>query len=212
MKIDVVDEYLARLSPEDGWQPDTTRAMVQFRESRDGGNRGRRNWIWAPPAAMAVLVCVLAFPHLWSSAAVRVLKDGQPTPDFNLKDSTGANLRLADYKGRAVLLNFWATWCGGCKVEIPMLKEFEKRYKASGLAVIGVSMDDDGWKSVMPYLAKNKLNYPIVIGNQELAKRYGVEAMPMTLLIDREGRLAGVHVGLVERKTWESEIGRLLGR
>jgi cytochrome c biogenesis protein CcmG/thiol:disulfide interchange protein DsbE len=94
---------------------------------------------------------------------------------------------------------------------MPMLDDFEARYKASGLAVIGVSMDDDGWKSVMPYLGKNKLNYPVVIGNQELAKRYGVEAMPTTLLIDREGRLAGVHVGVVEKKTWESEISRLLG-
>jgi thiol-disulfide isomerase/thioredoxin len=110
------------------------------------------------------------------------------------------------------VLNFWATWCRPCKVEIPMLKDFENRYQASGLAVIGVSMDDDGWKSVMPYIEKKKLNYPVVIGNQELAKRYGVGAMPTTLLIDREGRLAGVHVGLVEKKTWEGEIGRLLSR
>jgi cytochrome c biogenesis protein CcmG/thiol:disulfide interchange protein DsbE len=93
-----------------------------------------------------------------------------------------------------------------------MLMEFETRYKASGLAVIGVSMDDDGWKPVMPYLEKNQLNYPVVLGNRELAKRYGVEAMPMTMLIDREGKIAGVHRGLVEKKTWETEIGRLLGK
>jgi peroxiredoxin len=212
MSRESVDEQLARLSPEDDWRPDTMHALAKFREARDRQTRAARSWIWATAAAMAVFVCVLAFPHLWSSAAVRVLKDGQPAPDFNLKDSTGANLRLSGYKGRAVLLNFWATWCGGCRVEIPMLMEFENRYKTSGLAVIGVSMDDDGWKSVKPWLGKNNLNYPVVIGDQELAKRYGVEAMPMTLLIDREGRVAGVHLGLVEKKTWEGEISRLLGR
>ena len=141
---------------------------------------------------------------------MRVVKDGQPAPDFNLRDSTGAEVKLSDYRGKAVLLNFWATWCRPCKVEVPMLMEFENRYKSGGLAVIGVSMDDDGWKSVMPYIAKNKLNYPVVIGSQELAKKYGAESLPMTMLIDREGRLAGVHLGLVEEKTWESEIDRLL--
>jgi cytochrome c biogenesis protein CcmG/thiol:disulfide interchange protein DsbE len=210
--LESVDEQLAALSPEEGWRPDTTRALAQFRESRDRKTRGTRSWMWAGAAAMAVVICLMAFPHLWSSASVRVLKDGQPAPDFNLKDSTGAKLMLSDYKGKAVVLNFWATWCRPCRVEVPMLIEFESRYKAGGLAVIGVSMDDDGWKSVMPYLGKNKLNYPVVIGNPELAKRYGVEAMPTTLLIDREGRLAGVHIGLVEKKTWESEIGRLLER
>ena len=137
---------------------------------------------------------------------------GQPAPDFTLDDSAGSPFKLSAYQGRVVLLDFWATWCTGCKVEIPWYVEFQNKYRKDGLAAIGVSMDDDGWKSVMPYLGKNELNYPVVIGNQELAKRYGVEAMPMTLLIDREGRVAGVHLGLVEKKTWESEIGRLLGK
>jgi peroxiredoxin len=212
MSLESVDEQLARLGPEDDWRPDTMRALAQFREARDRRNRNTPGWIWAGAAAMAVLVCVLAFPHLWSSASVRMLKDGQPVPEFNLKDSTGADLRLSDYRGKAVLLNFWATWCRPCRVEVPMLEDFEKRYQGSGLAVIGVSMDDDGWKSVTPYLGKNELNYPVVIGNQDLAKRYGVEALPTTLLIDREGRVAGVHLGLVEEKTWEGEISRLLGR
>jgi peroxiredoxin len=211
MNLESVDEQLSTLGPDDDWRPDTLRALAQFRAARARGTRGMRIWIWAAAAAMAVFMCLLAFPHLWSSASVRVLKDGQPAPDFSLKDSTGADLRLSDYRGTAVVLNFWATWCRPCKVEMPMLEDFEARYKASGLAVIGVSMDDDGWKSVMPYLGKNKLNYPVVIGNPELAKRYGVEAMPTTLLIDRAGRLAGVHVGPVEKKTWESEISRLLG-
>jgi len=116
MKPESVDEQLALLSPEDDWRPDTTRAMAQFRKLRDGGSRqGVRHRVWATAAAMAVCACLLAFPRLWksgeSAAAVRVLKDGQRVPDFHLQDSAGADLRLSDYKGRAVLLNFWATWC-----------------------------------------------------------------------------------------------------
>jgi peroxiredoxin len=212
MDIKSVDEQLARLNAADGWQPDTTRALAKFRELRVGKSRGTRNWIWATATAMIVCACLLAFPRIWSAASMRVLKDGQTAPDFNLRDSTGAQLRLSDYKGKAVLLNFWATWCRPCKVEVPMLMEFENRYKASGLAVVGVSMDDDGWKSVMPYIEKNRLSYPVVIGTRELAKRYGAESLPMTMLIDREGKLAGVHLGLVDDKTWESEIGRLLAK
>jgi peroxiredoxin len=130
--------------------------------------------------------------------------------DFTLSDSKGASVKLSDYKGQVVLLDFWATWCGGCKVEIPWYMEFQNKYRASGLSVIGVSMDDDGWKSVKPFLEKQPVNYPIVIGNPELAKRYMVDAMPMTLLIDREGKIADSHVGMVDKGAFESEIQVLL--
>lgn len=209
------DEHLALLEPEAEWRPDTAHA---FRQLQSGARKqpGVPGWVFATGAAAMVCAGLLAFPHVWktgeSAAAIRFLKDGQQMPDFNLKDSTGADFRLSDYKGKAVLLNFWATWCGGCKVEVPMLMEFENRYKTDGLAVIGISLDDDGWKAVMPYLANNKVNYRIATGNQGLAKQYGVEALPMTLLIDRQGKLAGIHTGLVEKSTWEFEIGQLLRR
>jgi peroxiredoxin len=131
-------------------------------------------------------------------------------PGFALSDAKGASIKLSDYKGRVVLLDFWATWCGGCKVEIPWYMEFENKYKNGGLAVIGVSMDEDGWKSVKPFLEKTKLNYPVVIGNESLAKQYGVDAMPMTLLIDREGKIADSHVGVVDKGGFEGEIRLLL--
>jgi peroxiredoxin len=130
--------------------------------------------------------------------------------DFTLSDSKGASVKLSDYKGKVVLLDFWATWCGGCKVEIPWYMEFQNKYKASGLFGIGVSMDDDGWKSVKPFLEKQPVKYSIVIGNPELAKRYMVDAMPMTLLIDREGKIADSHVGMVDKDAFESEIQVLL--
>jgi len=121
-----------------------------------------------------------------------------------------SSLPLSKYKGKVVLLNFWATTCGGCKVEIPWFIEFQTRYKGRGLVVIGVSMDDDGWKSVRPYMKEKKINYPIVLGNEEMAGLYGVEALPLTLLIDRNGRIAASHTGLVDKEACETGIRTLL--
>jgi cytochrome c biogenesis protein CcmG/thiol:disulfide interchange protein DsbE len=131
-------------------------------------------------------------------------------PGFDLLDSNGSVVTLSQYKGKVVLLNFWATTCGGCKVEIPWFIEFASRYKASGLVVIGVSLDDDGWKSVKPFLQDKKINYPVTVDSDNLVKRYGVESLPMTLLIDRDGKIAASHAGLVDKGACESEIRTLL--
>jgi peroxiredoxin len=143
-------------------------------------------------------------------AAVTAANSRKTAPDFTLSESKGTSIRLSDYKGRVVLLDFWATWCGGCKVEIPWYMEFQSKYKESGLCVIGVSMDEDGWKSVKPFLEKNPMNYSVVVGNPDLAKLYGVDSMPMTLLIDRDGKIAASHVGMVEKDAFEREIQVLL--
>lgn len=134
----------------------------------------------------------------------------KPAPDFTLSDSKGASIRLSDYKGRVVLLDFWATWCHGCNIEIPWYMEFQQKYKDKGLAVIGVAMDDDGWKSVRPFSDEKKINYMIVVGNQGLAKQYGVDALPVTLLIDRDGKIAESHAGMVDKEVFEKEIRMLL--
>src|ERR1700680_1526737 len=131
-------------------------------------------------------------------------------PGFALNDAQGAPIRLSDYRGKVVLLNFWATWCHGCKLEIPWFMEFEKKYKGSGLEVIGVAMDDDGWKSVKPYLEEKKMNYTVVIGDEGLGKLYGLGSMPMTGVIDRDGRIAATYNGVVGRAQCESKIRMLL--
>ena len=139
-------------------------------------------------------------------------KSGATTAaDFNLKDGSGKEFKMADYKGKVVLLNFWATWCGPCKVEIPWFVEFNKAYPDKGFAVVGISMDDDGWKSVKPYVAAKKIDYRIAVGNDEFGKLYGgVDSLPTTFLIDRNGKVAYTHMGLVGKDVYEKEIATLL--
>lgn len=130
-------------------------------------------------------------------AAVKGEKDRKVAPDFALKDADGKTVHLSDYKGKVVLLDFWATWCGPCKIEIPWFMEFEQQYKAKGFAVLGVSMDEDGWSVVKPYLQQMKMNYRVVLGNDKVGDQYGgVDSLPTTFLVDRQGRIASTHVGL----------------
>jgi thiol-disulfide isomerase/thioredoxin len=137
-------------------------------------------------------------------------KERKPAPDFALNDLDGTRVTLAAHRGRVVLLDFWATWCAGCKVEIPWYIEFQKKFAQQGLTSIGVAMDDEGWKIVKPYLEKNPINYPIVLGNPDLVTPYRIAALPVTVLIDRKGKIADTHVGVVDKDTWERQIRQLL--
>jgi cytochrome c biogenesis protein CcmG/thiol:disulfide interchange protein DsbE len=112
-----------------------------------------------------------------------------------------------------VLLDFWATWCTPCQIEIPWFMEFEQSLKAKGFAVVGVSMDEDGWDAVKPYIQKRKINYRILLGDEHTGQLYGgVESLPMTFLVDRKGRIAAVHIGLASDKDgFLHEINELLG-
>ena len=169
---------------------------------------------------LAALSCTLLLASCWRpeyqeepgiKAPVKAQKDRKPAPDFTLKDSTGATVKLSDYRGKVVLLNFWATWCGPCKIEIPWFMEFEKNYKDRKFAVLGVSLDDDGWDSVRPYLEAHKINYRVLVGSEELSQHYGgVDSLPTTFVLDREGRIAVRHIGLVSKGDYQHDIESLL--
>ncbi len=132
-------------------------------------------------------------------------------PDFTLEDSRGEKVKLSSYRGKVVVLDFWATWCGPCKIEIPWFMEFERELKPRGLVVLGVSMDDNGWSVVRPYIEQQKINYRILLGNDQVAGLYGgVDAMPTTFLIDRSGRIAAMHEGLVSKDEFKNQIVQLL--
>ena len=171
------------------------------------------------PHMLSALVFVLLFGLAGCSessavlpeSSVKAAGDRNLAPDFELKDETGKTVRLSDYRGQVVLLNFWATWCGPCKLEIPWFVEFEQNHKDEGFAVLGVSMDEDGWDSVKPYMERVKVNYRVLLGTDSVAMLYGgVDSLPTTFLIDRDGKIASVHIGLVSKGDYESDIQALL--
>jgi peroxiredoxin len=146
------------------------------------------------------------------AASMKEAGKRNPAPDFALRDIDGKTIRLSDFKGKVVLLDFWATWCGPCKIEIPWFIEFERKHKDKGFAVIGISMDEEGWDVVRPFLSRLNVNYRVVIGNDSTAQAYGgIDALPTTFLIDREGRIAATHQGLVGKRDFEDGIEQLLG-
>ena len=148
---------------------------------------------------------------LTEDATLKAGAERMPAPEFALKDVNGATVKIADYKGKVVLLNFWATWCVPCKAEMPWFQEFEKSYKDRGFAVLGASIDEDGWQVVKPYMDEHKLNYKIIVATPEVAQLYGVvDALPTTFMIDQEGRIAATHTGLVSKATYAKQIEQLL--
>ena len=158
-------------------------------------------------AAVALLASVSApaSAELFNAAARK------PANDFTLPGRDSKPVKLSALKGKVVLLDFWATWCAGCKVEIPWFIEFDKAYRAQGLSAVGVAMDDDGFKTIEPYLKTHPIPYTVVAGNLDAVAPYGISALPVTVLIDRKGRVAARHVGVVDKKTFEAELKQLLG-
>jgi len=120
---------------------------------------------------------------------------GQAAPDFALKSSTGTNLRLSEYRGDVVMVNFWATWCGPCRQEMPLLDELFSRYERVGFSLLGVNIDDDSRKA-MNMVSELGVSFPVLFDvRKEVSKLYEVDAMPVTVLIDREGTVRYVHHG-----------------
>ena len=158
----------------------------------------------------AYLAACSFFQADWPS--VKAEKDRKKAPDFALKDADGNAVKLSDYKGKVVLLNFWATWCGPCEVEIPWFIKFQREFKDRDFAVLGVSEDEDGWKAVKPFVAREAINYRVVLANAEASQLYGgIDRLPTSFIIDREGRVASSHEGLVSMNTYRHEILTLLG-
>ncbi len=160
--------------------------------------------------AAAVLAAASLFEPARVSAEVVKPHYRRVAPGFTLSDAKRAPITLSDFKGKVVLLDFWATWCAASKVEMPWYVEFESRYRNSGLAIIGVSMDDEGWAIVSSYLEGRPVTYPIVLGDHDVADRFGLASLPVTLLIDRNGKVAAKHFGLVGKADIENEIRKLL--
>src|SRR6267142_5638176 len=139
-------------------------------------------------------------------ATLEPVADRKRAPAFMLRDRSGKSVDRSKYNGRVILLNFWATDCGGCKTEVPWFVEFQKKYKRRGLTVVGVSMDilyedlkgpDEAWQLVNPFVAAHKVAYPILMGDDVVTTAYDIKALPATYLIDRSGKVATKYIGLV---------------
>jgi len=135
-----------------------------------------------------------------------------PAPDYAFKDATGRDLKVADFKGKVVVLNTWATWCGPCKVEIPHFIEFQQKYGAKGLQVVGISVDDPVDKLV-PYVKEMGMNYPVLqgLGHDAVQDAYGpILGIPVSVMISRDGKVCATHTGLTGKDVFEQEIQSLL--
>jgi peroxiredoxin len=160
--------------------------------------------------AAAAALLLAACSSDTSRPKLKPASERRDAPDFALKDENGKTVHLSDYRGKVVLLNFWATWCGPCKIEIPWFVDFERRLKGQGFAVLGVSMDEDGWQAVKPFVSEFGVNYRILLGNDSVAQLYGgIDALPTTFIIDRDGRVAATHQGLVSKSRYENDIKQL---
>ncbi len=143
-----------------------------------------------------------------------------PAPDVAIKDLDGRDVRLADYRGKVVLVNFWATWCEPCQIEIPWMIEFQQKYGARGFTVLGVAMDDEGKAAVRPFVTKQKfdvdgqqlaMNYPILLGNDDIADKFGgLIGLPTSILITRDGKKVKTIIGLVNHDDIAKAIEGLL--
>lgn len=138
---------------------------------------------------------------------------GKDAPDFTLTSLDGKALKLSDYRGKAVLLNFWATWCEPCKIEMPWFVDLQKKYEAQGFTVLGVAMDDSSPSDISDFAKKMGVNYPIVIGKEAVGDQYGgIPYLPSSFYIDRDGKVVERVFGLVSRSEIESNIQRAMSQ
>ena len=163
---------------------------------------------------LAILAIVLIYAinrHRGLSPGLRISSTEHPlAPDFSLPDLSGHSLTLSSYRGKVVLLDFWATWCVPCREEIPHLVELQDKYRDRGLQIIGVSMDD-GPEPVRDFYRQFKMNYPVVMGDAKTGELYGgVLGLPIAFVVGRDGRICAKHIGATDVGAFEKEIAGLL--
>ena len=190
------------------------------------GWAGWANWEYRQQAAARLLASAARgelVPNPAGGAAVYVSPlNGKPAPAFALEDLSGRKVSLASYRGKAVLINFWATWCGPCKIETPWLVELRNQYAAQGFEILGVSTDDldrddtklfaNEKKDIQKSAEQLKIDYPVLIDGATLSKPYdGLDAMPTSYFVDRNGTVVAVQLGLTSKADIEGNIKKALG-
>jgi peroxiredoxin len=158
-----------------------------------------------PPFARSLLASLLVLFTVVS------LHAAAPAPAWTLKDLNGKTVQLSDFKGKVVILDFWATWCPPCREEIPGFIDLQKKYHGRGLTVVGVSLDQGGPGVVSSFVKSQGINYPIVMGDDSVAQQYGdIQAIPTTFVIDPSGNIVAKHEGATNESTFAAEIKKIL--
>lgn len=159
---------------------------------------------------LAAVLTLLSYTGVWADDASDLSK-GSVAPAWKLQDLDGKTVSSEDFKGKVVILDFWATWCGPCRAEIPGLIDLQAKYQKQGLVVIGISLDEGGVETVKPFVKKAGLNYAVTLADNKVQQAFGgVDAIPLTFVIDRQGRIVTKHLGLTEKDEFEAEIKPLL--
>jgi peroxiredoxin len=169
-----------------------------------------RSWLIGVLVVAAVVALFVA-AHRHRNGGNRAPNGGPSfAPDFSLLDLSGSTVRLSSYRGRIVLLDFWATWCEPCREETPHFVDFQNKYGSQGLQILGVSMDDSP-EPVRDFAQKFQINYPVVMGTAKTGQLYGgILGLPVAYLIDREGHIRSRHIGATQPEVFEKEISDLL--
>jgi peroxiredoxin len=157
-------------------------------------------------AGIAVLALLAVITGCTNGGAA---KGSGPAPDFSLQDLDGRTVRLADLKGKVVLVEFWATWCPPCREAIPSLERLHRTYGGRGLVTLGVSLDEDRWDSVASFARENGITYTVLRGDESVSSAYAVRMIPLTVLVNKEGFIARQYVG-GDEKSLERDIKMLL--
>lgn len=166
--------------------------------------------------AVATMIVLVALSNSRAQSERKSQVTAEPegrvaTPEFVLKDLSGKQVRLSDYKGRVVVVNFWATWCGPCRTEIPSFVKLREQYHEKGFEIIGISLDEDDPDGVAVFAARLKINYPVVLADMETVEAFGpMNAIPTTFVIDRQGQVQSRHLGMLSFDEVESAIKPLL--